>query len=982
MHSFPVFIIIVGLVFGVPAVSGVAIATGPLADAGLDQSVPVGTTVYLDATASRSPSGHIEEYRWDMDGPNASQPPLACSTCGQTSFVPTSQGTYQLTIEVTDRDGLTRTDTLTVTVGNVAPPSVSLSGPTTATTEPVDVTARVTSGTANLTALVWYRNGTRLTTADIAGSSATVTRPIGLSNGPNTVTVTAIDWRGHRRSASHVVSLPISNRSVGNGPRPDHDQSPPPVQAGPTARIDLTGPCRHGIRCDGSTIRIGETLTLDGELSTPGDAPIDTYNWEIGSDRNTSGVTQSASFSSSGEISAALTVTDTNGLTDTDHARISVGPEAWWVGLSYSCPVGDCRYVGSNDTLLAGPRNPIEFTSSSVGGPAANSSWTVDGLADAGDVDKITRSWIETGVYTVRATGTSPAGTTDTDSLRVKIRHPPSSPDQSGMIDTSVRAALRTDEICADGDRMDYGDRAVNTDPPDTPSSSGGECRITQAIDATVTVTDPDGDSVRVTIGLGGRTKTLTVPGSDLDGVDSGQSRRVRFLTTTNDDVGPRGPMARTIRATAVDASGNVDTTETRRADVLYAEDGGTGPVGEGRASADVHELAVISKNRLENGETRVTVAVSCDLRQGTGHDIQCWPAGTDGSVSIDWGDGSHSQSNAVDETETRAHLLRHDYRGGGDTTITATVETATRARNGNKQALTVLSTTVIAGKQRTLTEWERTETVVERERRPSNGGADVRWRRAGRARTEMTATRTKTVRKTAVPDTYFTDPLWKKVREYRDEGTQDVTFATERPGAGYTLVQRNARTTWDGWAGTTVLDDAADLTSPKYERIGTERERIQPPTYRWQTTETHRKTIRTVERVPVYETRELTRTYTVWDPRAVCIESGATGCDEWRGGDVERSYTIDRRVKAGTERSVTTSIQPVTYRQTHTGPTCPENQTCATVQKAVYDVSYRVRIRERVLQHKYARKSAATFAVWERYSQTQYWYWEKLVHR
>lgn len=88
----------------------------PLADAGLDQRVELGTTVLLDATGSRDPDGELTSVEWRIETPEGGIVVPQCPTCGRTQFLPTRVGTYVVTVTVTDDDGVRSSDTLFVTV--------------------------------------------------------------------------------------------------------------------------------------------------------------------------------------------------------------------------------------------------------------------------------------------------------------------------------------------------------------------------------------------------------------------------------------------------------------------------------------------------------------------------------------------------------------------------------------------------------------------------------------------------------------------------------------------------------------------------------------------------------------------------------------------------------------------------------------------------------------------------------------------------
>jgi len=82
--------------------------TDPVADAGPDREVLLGTTVDFDGSGSTDNVG-IESYEWDFDdGTNA--------TGATVSHAYASAGTYDVTLTVTDTSGNTATDTATVTV--------------------------------------------------------------------------------------------------------------------------------------------------------------------------------------------------------------------------------------------------------------------------------------------------------------------------------------------------------------------------------------------------------------------------------------------------------------------------------------------------------------------------------------------------------------------------------------------------------------------------------------------------------------------------------------------------------------------------------------------------------------------------------------------------------------------------------------------------------------------------------------------------
>lgn len=110
----------------------------PLADAGLDQSVPAGTTVYLDATGSRDPDGSVVGYEWVIEAPNGSTVLPEGFTDPRTSFVPARTGRYEVTVIVTDSEGVSARDTLYVDVGSAPDGPDTPDGPDDGTETPTE----------------------------------------------------------------------------------------------------------------------------------------------------------------------------------------------------------------------------------------------------------------------------------------------------------------------------------------------------------------------------------------------------------------------------------------------------------------------------------------------------------------------------------------------------------------------------------------------------------------------------------------------------------------------------------------------------------------------------------------------------------------------------------------------------------------------------------------------------------------------------
>lgn len=78
---FRVAILVAALATFLVCAGGAAAADGPMADAGLDQTVTVETTVQLDGTGSSHPDGAIAEYEWTIRTPDGREIEPDCPDC-------------------------------------------------------------------------------------------------------------------------------------------------------------------------------------------------------------------------------------------------------------------------------------------------------------------------------------------------------------------------------------------------------------------------------------------------------------------------------------------------------------------------------------------------------------------------------------------------------------------------------------------------------------------------------------------------------------------------------------------------------------------------------------------------------------------------------------------------------------------------------------------------------------------------------------
>jgi hypothetical protein len=94
----------------------------PVADAGHDQTISIGEIVFFSGIGSWDPDGLIVNYTWDFGGGN-----FGYGMNTTNSYL--SEGTYNVTLIVTDNDGFTGVDTCNITVLPASEPPYADGGP-------------------------------------------------------------------------------------------------------------------------------------------------------------------------------------------------------------------------------------------------------------------------------------------------------------------------------------------------------------------------------------------------------------------------------------------------------------------------------------------------------------------------------------------------------------------------------------------------------------------------------------------------------------------------------------------------------------------------------------------------------------------------------------------------------------------------------------------------------------------------------------
>jgi hypothetical protein len=293
----------------------------PVANAGLDQSVKVGATVFLDGTRSGDPLGLPLHYHWMLAAPSGSTAKLDNAAAAQPSFVADVAGDYEVDLTVDNGSLTSPKSSIRVTAihANLAP--VARTGSDRA----VKVGAVVQldgsgSSDADGDALTY-----KWTLVSASGSKATLASP-----GSVMPSFTA-DVAG-----AYQVTLVVNDGTSDSAPASitvtaSKDNLPPVADAG-----------------SDRTIAVGTKVQLDGSKSSDGDGDTLTYKWTLTPPASssakldsTTAATPSFTADVDGQYAVSLVVND--GTLDSPPAKVTItvadkpvanisGVSSAWVG--------------------------------------------------------------------------------------------------------------------------------------------------------------------------------------------------------------------------------------------------------------------------------------------------------------------------------------------------------------------------------------------------------------------------------------------------------------------------------------------------------------------------------------------------------------------------------------------------------------------------------------------------------------------------
>jgi hypothetical protein len=379
----------------------------PVADAGASVSLTLpNNSTSLDGSKSYDPDGTIISYQWTrISGPN--MPATMGANAAVVNLGGLVAGTYSYQLTVTDNNGASSSGQVKVIVaaGPNIPP-IANAGTNQSITAPANsVTLNGSASSDPDGTIVSYNWVTVSGPGSITISNSNTSTPtvVGLQPGGYVFELTVTDNKG--ATAKDQVDVTVLPQSLS-------PNQPPVANAGNNQTI--TAPL--------------SSVSLNGSSSFDPDGTISGYGWKQISGPSASSITAGNTSTATasqlivGQYIFELTVTDNNGVKNTDQVTVTVNPASGKVNIP---PVAD---AGSNDTLEL-PNNSYTLNASGskdADGTIASYQWQqISGpntvKSSNMNVPQVAISDFQAGEYEFQVVVTDNEGATSTAMMKLTV---------------------------------------------------------------------------------------------------------------------------------------------------------------------------------------------------------------------------------------------------------------------------------------------------------------------------------------------------------------------------------------------------------------------------------------------------------------------------------------------------------------------------------------------------------------------------------
>lgn len=449
-------------------------------------------TFTLDGTGSVDHDGSIASYSWTIDNVEVADEVTPTLELGR--------GTYVITLTITDDEGNSASDVVTVNItsGGLEPNAVAGNDTTVFDDDADDLVSFALDASQSAptnTAIVswsWVENGTEIATG--------VNPIVVFSTGIHKVTLVVTDEEG--LYGSDDISITVV----------DPDNVAPVADAGADASYDDD---------DGDDI---VTVTLDGSGSSDIDGVIDMYKWCANGKEIAEGMTTPVDLST-GMYTVTLIVTDDDGVTHSDDVEITI------VDPDNFAPASD---AGDDMLVVDTDRNDVEsYTldgsgSTDTDGEIVSYIWEEDAMEIGSEVSAAVD--LDIGIHTITLTTTDDDGISSSDEVVIKVHQEPIAiagedvyildTDATGSEDVTLDASLSSDPY---GSIVSYSWIEDETEIASGESISYAFTVGTHLV--TLLITDDDGaiatDDVKIIVASTDNESPVAVAGQDIEVLDT-----------------------------------------------------------------------------------------------------------------------------------------------------------------------------------------------------------------------------------------------------------------------------------------------------------------------------------------------------------------------------------------------------------------------------------------------------------------------------